>query len=133
MIPVGGVKFSWPVAREKLTEGVTFSRESISHGTPELVPGSIGYHLLPGTMKVVPQKRPPIVLRTVMPLRMGYACSSIEILTQQEILSHLKKKITKIDALEAFKWKKSATTTYVYICGRHGYGRTSGSSDGHRK
>ena len=27
MIPVGGVKFSWPVAREKLTEG------SLSHGS----------------------------------------------------------------------------------------------------
>ena len=27
MIPVGGVKFSWPVAREKLTEG------SVSHGS----------------------------------------------------------------------------------------------------
>ena len=49
MIPMGGVKFSWPVAREKLTEG------SLSHGSqfltehrevngilyfPELVPGS---------------------------------------------------------------------------------------------
>ena len=27
IIPVGGVKFSWPVAREKLTEG------SLSHGS----------------------------------------------------------------------------------------------------
>ena len=27
MIPMGGVKFSWPVAREKLTEG------SLSHGS----------------------------------------------------------------------------------------------------
>ena len=37
------------------------------------------FYLLPGTLKVVPQKWPPLLLRIVWPLRMKYTCSSIEI------------------------------------------------------
>ena len=70
-------------------------------------------------MKVVPQKRPPIRLRIVEPKRMKYACSSIEISTQREILSQLKKKISKIDAQEPLKLINSLreiTYTCSVVC-----------------
>ena len=66
-------------------------------------------------MKVVPQKRPPIRLRIVGPNRMKYACSSIEMSTQREILSHLKKKISKIDAQEPLKLINSLHEI-IYTC-----------------
>ena len=43
------------------------------------------------------------VLRTVTPLCMGYGSCSIEIWNLREILSQLKKKITKIDAFKPLK------------------------------
>ena len=44
MIPMGGLKFSWPVAREKLTEG------SLSHGSQFLTEHrEVNPLLLPGT------------------------------------------------------------------------------------
>ena len=42
-------------------------------------------------------------LRTVTPLCMGYGSCSIEIWNLREILSHLKKKKTKIDAFKPLK------------------------------
>ena len=66
-------------------------------------------------MEVVPQKRPPIRLRIVGPERMKYACSSIEISTQREILSQLKKKISKIDAQEPLKLINSLREI-IYTC-----------------
>ena len=70
-------------------------------------------------MKVVPQKRPPIRLRIVGPKRMKYACSSIKISIQREILSHLKTKISKIDAHEPLKLINSLREiiyTYSVVC-----------------
>ena len=60
-------------------------------------------------MKVDPQKRPPIRLHIVGPKRMKYACSSIEILSQ------LKKKISKIDAQEPLKLINSLREI-IYTC-----------------
>ena len=57
----------------------------------------------------------PAVLRTVTLLRMGYACSSIEISTQREILSQIFKKITKIDAQEPLKLINSPREI-IYTC-----------------
>ena len=46
---------------------------------------------------------------------MKYACSSIEISTQREILSQLKKKISKIDAQEPLKLINSLREI-IYTC-----------------